>query len=116
MIYTSYFANIKKLPKYLKLVSIAKGTPKWFLGARCEALAPAWDIVMQVKNDQSRASKVHYIEVYEKQLEELDVNEYAEKFDGCVLLCYEKPEDFCHRHLVAHWLKKNGYECEEFIN
>jgi hypothetical protein len=30
------------------------------------------------------------------------------------LVCYEKPEDFCHRHLVAEWLKKFGYCCEEF--
>lgn len=24
-----------------------------------------------------------------------------------VLLCYEKPEDFCHRHLVADWLNSS---------
>ena len=30
------------------------------------------------------------------------------------LLCYEKPSDFCHRHLVAEWLRKDGYECEEW--
>jgi uncharacterized protein (DUF488 family) len=30
------------------------------------------------------------------------------------LVCYEKPTDFCHRHLVADWLKEHGYECEEF--
>ena len=24
----------------------------------------------------------------------------------CVLLCYEKSGDFCHRHLVADWLNK----------
>ena len=29
------------------------------------------------------------------------------------LVCYEKPSDFCHRHLVADWLNKNGYDCEE---
>ena len=23
-----------------------------------------------------------------------------------VLLCYEKPPQFCHRHLVAKWLEK----------
>ena len=22
------------------------------------------------------------------------------------LICYEKPSDFCHRHLVANWLYK----------
>ena len=31
-----------------------------------------------------------------------------------VLLCYEKPADFCHRHLVAQWLIQNGFECEEY--
>ena len=30
------------------------------------------------------------------------------------LICYENPSDFCHRHLVAEWLKKNGFECEEW--
>jgi hypothetical protein len=30
------------------------------------------------------------------------------------LVCYEKPTDFCHRHLVATWLRHHGYECKEF--
>lgn len=30
------------------------------------------------------------------------------------LICYEKPSDFCHRHLVAEWLNQNGYRCEEW--
>lgn len=30
------------------------------------------------------------------------------------LICYEKPSDFCHRHLVANWLNKNGFECREW--
>ena len=116
MIYTSYFANIKKLPKDLKLVSIARGIPDWFTGSRCEELDPSWDTVMMVKNNPSRITKVNYIKEYEKQLEKLDVNTYASMFDGCVLLCYEKPGDFCHRQLVARWLKINGYKCEEFLN
>jgi len=24
--------------------------------------------------------------------------------DRIILLCYEKPADFCHRHIVADWL------------
>jgi len=35
------------------------------------------------------------------------------KKDVC-LICYEKPSDFCHRHLVAEWLNKNGFRCEEW--
>lgn len=30
------------------------------------------------------------------------------------LVCYEKPTDFCHRHLVADWLNKNGYKVQEW--
>ena len=29
------------------------------------------------------------------------------------LICYERPGEFCHRHLVAEWFCKNGYYCEE---
>ena len=33
----------------------------------------------------------------------------------CVLLCYEKSSDFCHRHLVADWLSKQlNISVEEF--
>ena len=27
--------------------------------------------------------------------------------DNAVMLCYETPDKFCHRHLVARWLKMN---------
>lgn len=29
-------------------------------------------------------------------------------------MCYEKSEDFCHRHLVAEWLTGAGFPVEEF--
>ena len=32
-----------------------------------------------------------------------------------VLVCYEKPTDFCHRHLVADWLNEYGYDVQELI-
>ena len=30
------------------------------------------------------------------------------------LVCYEKPEEFCHRHLVADWLRKYGHDIKEW--
>ena len=33
--------------------------------------------------------------------------------DQIILLCYEKPDDFCHRHLVAQWLTEHGYDTQE---
>ena len=29
------------------------------------------------------------------------------ELDKVILLCYEKPTDFCHRHLVADWINKH---------
>ena len=36
--------------------------------------------------------------------------------DNIILVCYEKPRDFCHRHLVSDWLNKNGYKVMEWEN
>ena len=30
-----------------------------------------------------------------------------------VLMCYEAPGKFCHRHLVASWFRTNHLPCEE---
>ena len=32
----------------------------------------------------------------------------SDALDRLTLLCYEKPSDFCHRHLVANWLRQHG--------
>lgn len=38
----------------------------------------------------------------------------SEAYNKDILLCcYEKPEDFCHRHILAEWFTFNGYNCEE---
>lgn len=37
------------------------------------------------------------------------------KEDKIILLCFEKPGDFCHRHLVADYLMDcTDYEVKEF--
>lgn len=33
--------------------------------------------------------------------------------DEFTMICFEKPTDFCHRHLVAKWLQFYGYEVKE---
>ena len=30
-----------------------------------------------------------------------------------LLLCYEKPSDWCHRHVLAGWLRKEGFDVDE---
>jgi len=42
----------------------------------------------------------------EEILSQVDPQEILEKHQDAVLLCWEKPGDFCHRQLVADWIEK----------
>lgn len=42
-----------------------------------------------------------------------DLNQIA-KGRSLALICYEAPNKFCHRHLVAVWLSRRGIIVEEF--
>ena len=41
------------------------------------------------------------------------LEKYPNYKDIC-LICYEKPDGFCHRHIIRKWFHKHGYDCEEF--
>ncbi len=58
-----------------------------------------------------------YIEkFYDIVLSKLDPQTiFDELGENSVLLCFEKPTEFCHRFLVAGWLEMNlGIEIDEF--
>lgn len=117
MIYTSYFANLKKIPKYITPIAICAKSPDWYTGLQYKKLAPKWSFFSVWKETHDND---YYIENFNKLvLNEVNVHlvveellKLAQNKDIC-LICYEKPGDFCHRHLVADWLTKNGYPCEE---
>jgi uncharacterized protein (DUF488 family) len=35
-------------------------------------------------------------------------------YNDVALVCYEKSGDFCHRNIVAEWLRNAGYEVKEW--
>ncbi len=119
-IYTSCFFD-KQRYKDMVPVSIALYSPKGFNGCRISKLAPTEDILNEYRRGRDE-------ELYTKRYKEeilakincanaiANLTEYVEsRFPNkdVVFLCYEKKGDFCHRHLVADWLKENGYECTE---
>lgn len=112
MIYTSYFAKYKGTQG----VAICRWKPNWYNGEQYLPLAPTQRILNWFRETDRRedAQKMYRQLYYEDVLNRLDVHEVARALDGKVLLCYEKRGVFCHRHLVAEWLRSNGYECEEF--
>jgi len=107
---TSYFA---KSSNNFYAVSIAGKTPDWFSGKRYKKLAPKIGFFKKYKEDGDEA--FYRIQYQKEVLDELDPREvYEELGEHAVLLCYEKPGKFCHRHLVSEWLSKNlGIEITE---
>ena len=112
-IYTSYFAKLRSLPENIIPISICGKAPEWYTGLQYKKLAPKYGFFMEWKKNHDNN---YYIEHFDSEvlnlLDAKTIYEELSKMSGekdVVLICYEKPSDFCHRHLVAEWLRKNGY-------
>lgn len=117
MLYTSYFAKLKKLPAAIVPVAICGKAPAWYSGLQYKKLAPKYSFFSEWKRTHDNA---YYIEHFNAEvLGGLDagevVRELSEMTGGkaVALVCYERPEGFCHRHLVADWLRRSGHPCKE---
>lgn len=123
MIYTSYFAQLRNLPKNIIPISICGKAPEWYNGLQYKKLAPKYDFFMKWKETHDNND---YIKHFNKEvLNDLEASMVvAELKHLCgksmysdidiALICYEKPTEFCHRHLVAKWLRAGGFECKEW--
>jgi len=103
---TSYFFFNKLYDSY-DLVSIAGLTPeefkKKFPGYRVyKPLIPPKQLVLDYKS--GKISIPEYTRIYKEQLNELDPFKVYEDLKFSILLCWEKPGNFCHRHIVADWI------------
>lgn len=138
MIYTSYFAKIKKMPENIVPVSISQWPPKGYEGLQCKDLAPTKDILMEYKNsnEDDKVKESRYNERYINEvLGKLDLKQVLSNLQSQIdmdtldlletdkiwesknlhiaLVCFEKSGDFCHRNLVAEKLKEIGIPCRE---
>jgi hypothetical protein len=107
-IYTSYFSKEKDLiTNGILPIAISLRLPKDFKGKSYPLLAPNQKVLSITNN-------IEYDEQFLKLLELLtpedvldNLRSIAGDFNSIALLCYEKPSDYCHRHLVSKWLNDN---------
>ncbi len=134
MIYTSYFAQLKNLPRNIIPVSICGKAPNWYHGLQFRKLAPRYSFFSEWKHTHDNERYIQHFNteilaplsalqiVTELQSilpEEVKAKMcapfYVSKDWHISLICYEKPTDFCHRHLVSRWLCENGFDCKEWV-
>ena len=114
-IYTSYFANMRAFSKDgIMAISIARYSPRWYQGPQFTAVAPTSYML------SGACSHEEYLRKYDEILSRLNPQQIVSSIESIsrgkdvALCCYEKPGDFCHRHLLSEWLRKNGYDVKEW--
>lgn len=104
MIRTSFF---DKSGWDIYAVSIAGKAPLWFESRQYKKLAPKFTTWQRYQEDHDQEQYTR--EYTQTVLDKLDPMQVAADLgQDAVLLCWEKPGLFCHRHLVAAWLIRAG--------
>ena len=119
MIYTGYWAKVKEYEQHnLIPVGISGWSPDGYTGKTYKKLAPkyAW---WKEWHDKNLSEQWYTDKYYKTVLNILDPfvvkQELQNMGKDVVLLCFETPEKFCHRHLVAKWLNaKTGLNIIEY--
>ena len=119
MIYTGYYSKIKEYVDLgLTLLSISRTKPEFAKSCiDIPQLFPSDKILWDHK--KGKIDEMEYTSKYLDQLNELGIDRIIKMIqifgDNVVLLCWESPEKFCHRHILADYINKNsGVVVEEF--
>ena len=108
--YTSYY-NDRTLPSDIRKKSVSLGVPVYFTGESIPQLNPRGYMLSLAKTGEYDK----YTLAYTKEiLQKLDPHKIIVLIKNTIILCHEVPSKFCHRHIVAQWLRDNGYEVIEW--
>lgn len=112
MIYTGYWAKTQEYKKdNLVPVGISGWSPDGYTGKTYKKLAPKYSWWKEWHDNHMGTDwyVAKYNETVLSQLNPYTVIQELTTLGGghdVILLCFEKPNEFCHRHLVAQWLNQ----------
>lgn len=116
MIYTCYFAGLGD--RSGRAISLCRQQPPKFKLPLAEELCPPFGMYWKFMN--GRMSFARFAQIYRQRFGLLDPKTVAEKYDGKILVAWEGYEDKektvlkpSHRHIMAEWLRRHGFPCEE---
>ena len=110
MIYTGYYGGLTRIVGDIAKVQVSNSAPVP-VDIKFEKAIPDWAFIVKPYKD-GLITKKEYEQRYTLQLDKfreniLGVIKYFSSTDkDYILLCYEKPGDFCHRHILADYINK----------
>lgn len=115
-IYTSYFSNARTLQVHnVMIIGIALYPPRWLRVISLRQVAPTYSILKQTSSDEE------YTRRYKAEvLSKVDIKQFVSDIQNLsggrdvALCCFEKPGEFCHRHLLAERMNEYGYDVQEY--
>lgn len=124
ILYTSYYSNKHRKDISGFQVAISRYKPKWLDFNKegilwYEILSPSKELLKKYKNGLVTEDKfrLEYLLQVSKNLECSKALESISKVldngTNIILLCYEKSNDFCHRHILAEIFNEEGYQTKE---
>lgn len=94
------------------LISISgdRGRKVGYVGKALPQLAPKKEFWQIFNNNIGKIPEteniIYYIQEYYKQvLSKVDIEDILKDEKDPILLCYEKGQDFCHRHVLAEYIE-----------
>lgn len=116
MVYTCYFSGLGNRSD--RAVSVTLQQPPMFKLPVARELCPPFGMYWKLL--KGRISQKQFAQIYSIRFGMLDPADIARRYDGKILVSWEGYEDkaktipkFSHRHMIAEWLAKNGFECME---
>ena len=112
MIYTGYYAKIKEYADAgLRLLSISRTKPGF--AKDCIDVPPLFpDEKILWGHKKGDIDNMEYTSKYLAQLDDIGIDRIIKTIqifgDDVVLLCWESPEKFCHRHILADYINRNS--------
>ncbi len=138
--FTSYYANYNNIPKNYMCIGISRFCPEWFANNELDNfmfvkdnfLAPSEELLQNYKDgkiSQDQYKREYVTGVMTKVVTVMgyaDLGEWIKaadqhfsttvrQWDAIVFMCYERPDEFCHRHILRKMLT-NVYhvQCDEY--
>lgn len=114
---TIYTSNYTRQCDNPKSVAISRKPPEWYKGGHLIELSPTWDIITALRSgkiDEAQYTKEYLLQLKQRKIDPELITQLP---DGTMLLCYESPTDFCHRHILTMWIEnKTGVIIPEWKN